>query len=48
MEQSHPTRRRGVTEFNHFFQAAYQAVVECVIESAATWDREEARGRTIW
>ena len=26
MEQAHPPHGRGVTEFNHFFQAAYQAV----------------------
>jgi hypothetical protein len=38
MEQAQPTRGRGVTEFNHFFQAAYQAVVESVVESSATWD----------
>jgi hypothetical protein len=37
MEQTQPMRGRGVTEFNHFFQAAYQAVVESVVESAATW-----------
>jgi hypothetical protein len=40
MEQTQPPRGRGVTEFNHFFQASYQAVLECVIESAATWDAE--------
>src|SRR5262249_52477391 len=39
MEQTQPSRSgRGVTEFNHFFQAAYQAVLESVIESAASWD----------
>jgi hypothetical protein len=37
------TRGRGVTEFNHFFQAAYQAVMECVIKSAASWDRDDAQ-----
>jgi hypothetical protein len=37
MEQAQPMRGRGVTEFNHFFQAAYQAVVESVVESAPTW-----------
>jgi hypothetical protein len=37
MEQAQPMRGRGVTEFNHFFQAAYQAVVECVVDSAPTW-----------
>src|SRR5262249_61469598 len=28
---------RAVTEFNHFFQSAYQAVVECVVRSAESW-----------
>ncbi len=37
MEQAQPMRGRGVTEFNHFFQAAYQAVVESVVESAPGW-----------
>jgi hypothetical protein len=37
MEQSQPTRGRGVTEFNHFFQAAYQSVVENVVRSSLTW-----------
>ncbi len=37
MEQAQPMHGRGVTEFNHFFQAAYQAVVESVVESAPTW-----------
>jgi hypothetical protein len=37
MEQAQPIRGRGVTEFNHFFQAAYQAVVESVVESAPSW-----------
>jgi hypothetical protein len=42
MEQAHPPRGRGVTEFNHFFQAAYQAVLESAIASAAGWDAEHA------
>jgi hypothetical protein len=37
MEQAQPMRGRGVTEFNHFFQTAYQAVVESVVESAPAW-----------
>jgi hypothetical protein len=41
MEQAQPTRGRGVTEFNHFFQSAYQAVVESVIEAAADWPAEQ-------
>jgi hypothetical protein len=38
MEQNHPSRSRGVTEFNHFFQAGYQAVVEALIDSADSWE----------
>jgi len=41
MEQQRPLRGRGVTEFNHFFQTAYQAVVESVVESAATWPEDQ-------
>jgi hypothetical protein len=37
MEQAQPTPGRGVTEFNHFFQSAYQAVVESVVDSAGSW-----------
>jgi hypothetical protein len=47
MEQAHPPRGRGVTEFNHFFQAAYQAVVESVVESAAGWPAEQAGDREL-
>jgi hypothetical protein len=42
MEQTQPPRGRGVTEFNHFFQASYQAVLEAVIESAGTWDADHS------
>jgi hypothetical protein len=38
MEQSHPPQGRRVTEFNHLFQAAYQAVVEAVVDSAGAAD----------
>jgi hypothetical protein len=41
MEQARPPSGRGVTEFNHFFQAAYQAVVESVLASAAAWPAEQ-------
>jgi hypothetical protein len=40
-------RGRGVTEFNHFFQSAYQAVVESVVRSSATWSEEEARDEVL-
>jgi hypothetical protein len=36
-EQTQPPTGRGITEFNHLFQAAYQSVVECVAESSAAW-----------
>jgi hypothetical protein len=42
MEQAQPPRGRGVTEFNHFFQAAFQATIESVIESAASWEDEHS------
>ncbi len=42
MEQAQPTRGRGVTEFNHYFQSAYQAVVENVVRSAHDWAPEHA------
>jgi hypothetical protein len=41
MEQAHPVPGRGVTEFNPLFQVAYQAVVEAVVDSAATWGEAE-------
>lgn len=41
MEQHRPLRGRGVTEFNHFFQTAYQAVVDCLIVSAPTWPEDQ-------
>jgi hypothetical protein len=48
MEQTQPTRGRGVTEFNHFFQSAYQAVIENVVESARTWtDVENEDGSLV-
>src|SRR5262249_20290381 len=37
MERTHRPAGRGVTEFNHLFQAAYQSVIESVVASAATW-----------
>jgi hypothetical protein len=37
MEQAQPLPGRGITEFNHFFQAALQSVVEWVVESASGW-----------
>lgn len=48
MEQSQPTQgRRGVTEFNHFFQIGYQAVMETVVRSARNWPPEQATDAVI-
>jgi hypothetical protein len=41
MEQARPLRGRGVTEFNHFFQAAFQEIVESVVVAAADWPAEQ-------
>ncbi len=38
MEANNPPSGRGVTEFNHLFQAGFGAVVEALVEAAATWD----------
>jgi hypothetical protein len=35
MEHTNTPQRRGVSEFNHLFQSAYQAVVEAFVESEA-------------
>ena len=37
MEQEHPPQGRGVTEFNHFFQIAFQEVIETVVHSVEKW-----------
>ncbi len=42
MEQSRPTRGKGVTEFNHFFQTAYQEVAESLVLASSTWPEEHA------
>jgi hypothetical protein len=34
MEHAATAQSRGVTEFNHFFQSAFQAVVESIVEAA--------------
>ena len=47
MEQAHPAQGRGVTEFNHLFQAAYQAVVEAVVDSADTGGPLRARDQEL-
>jgi hypothetical protein len=47
MEQAQPTRGRGMTEFNHFFQSAFQAVIENVVESAGRWEPEHASDEAL-
>ncbi len=47
VEQAQPTRGRGLREFNHFFQAAFQTVVEAVVESAAGWPEEQRGDREL-
>jgi hypothetical protein len=46
-EQAHPPKGRGVTEFNHLFQAAFQAVLEAVVESSATWSFEREKNQRL-
>jgi hypothetical protein len=47
MEQSQPTRGRGVTEFNHFFQSAYQSAVESVVRSSRRWPADQGTDHVI-
>jgi hypothetical protein len=47
MEQARPPRGRGVTEFNHLFQAGYQAVVEAMVDSAAAADPRSGRDQQL-
>jgi hypothetical protein len=42
MEQKQHPPARGVTQFNHLLEAAYQAVLENVIASAEGWTVEQA------
>ena len=47
VEQAQPTRGRGLREFNQFFQAAFQTMVEAVVESAAGWPEEQRGDREL-
>ena len=42
MESVRPPQGRGVTEFNELFQTAFRGCVECLVDSAATWEPEQA------
>jgi hypothetical protein len=37
MERANAPEGSAITEFNHLFQAAYQAVVETIVTSSASW-----------
>ena len=47
MEQEHPAPGRGVTEFNHFFQIAFQEVVETVVRSAEQWSADRTTDEAL-
>lgn len=47
MERKHPAHGKGITEFNHFFQAAFQASLEAVVESAAGWPAEQGGDQSL-
>src|SRR5262249_37258163 len=47
MEQERPAQGRGVTEFNHFFQIAFQEVVETVVRSAAEWPADRSADEAL-
>lgn len=47
MEQAHALPGRGMTEFNHIFQAGFQAAITTVIEAAGDWDVETATDRRL-
>ncbi len=39
MEIEHPVGQGAITEYDSLFEQGYQALVECVVASADTWDR---------
>jgi hypothetical protein len=47
MEQSQPTRGRGITEFNHFFQSAFQSAAECVVRSSRSWPSDQGGDQVL-
>lgn len=47
MEQAHQLPGRGMTEFNHIFHAAFQTVVDTVIESSTEWGEEAGGDRGL-
>jgi hypothetical protein len=47
MEQARPAQGRGVTEFNHFFQTAFQEAIESIVLASEEWTGEEATDESL-
>jgi hypothetical protein len=47
MEQHQPAAGRKVTEFNHLFQTGYQAVVEAIVDAAASQSPAPRRDQEV-
>jgi hypothetical protein len=47
MEQTHPPKGRGITEFNQLFQTAYQAVIEAAVATARKAEWSPAQDQEI-
>jgi len=47
MEQTHPAKGRGITEFNQLFQTAYQAVIEAGVAAARKAEWSPAQDQEI-
>jgi hypothetical protein len=44
MERNHPLGPGAVTEFDRIFEVGFKALVECVVDSSATWSAAETAG----
>jgi hypothetical protein len=47
MEQAHPVAGPGMTQFGQLFEAAFQGVVACVLNSADEWSDEHGDDRAL-
>jgi hypothetical protein len=47
MEENHETPGHRVTEFDRLFQLGFQAVVESIVESSASWEPAAASDRAV-
>jgi hypothetical protein len=47
MEQAHAVSGRGMTEFNHLFEAAFQGVLEAAVFAADDWDAAHGDDRPL-